>query len=122
MEITYDEDTVSDLHKDAYGYRPSATFWSQWKAMTPAEKQAEWEYLCNVLEDSIEHERNREKLAIESFEKRVAETIESGAGNRATAIRWILQAEGLAGEEDLGYVCYQLGLPYDYENKFKEVV
>ena len=122
MEFTYDENTVSDLHKDAYGFRPSSLFWSQWNAMNAEQKQAEWEYLCSALEDNIEREKMIEERAVREFEARVTETIESGAGDRATAIRWILQSEGLDDEEDMGYVCYCLGLPYSYENMLKEVV
>ena len=46
------------------------------------------------------------------FEARVAGLIASGAGDRATAIRWIADAEGAEGDAE--YLCFLLGLEYDY--------
>ena len=32
MAYTFDENLVSDLHKDAYGFRPSQSFWATFAA------------------------------------------------------------------------------------------
>jgi tRNA uridine 5-carboxymethylaminomethyl modification enzyme len=53
--------------------------------------------------------------AIFSFEKRVDSLILSGAKDRATAIRWIHEAEDTQGDDE--YLCYTLGLPYQYFRK-----
>ena len=38
---TFCEDSISDLHKDAYGMRPGEGFWQRWREATDDEKQAE---------------------------------------------------------------------------------
>lgn len=107
--FTYDDDTYSDLYKEAYGFRPRGT---RWATMTPAEKQVEWNRLCDAAESSAMDERNEEWRAMERFEKRVADTIRTGAGDRETAIRWIAEAEGVDG--DMDYLCFCCGIPYGY--------
>lgn len=118
MSYNYDDSTVSDLHKDAYGWRPSESFWAEWNNSTPAEKEVIWNRLVETLEESIDLERKMEASALEAFENRVAESIAAGAKDRNQAIKWILQAEGLDDERDPGYVCYQLGLSYEQESIF----
>ena len=54
MLYTYDENLISDLHKAAYGIRPTATFRECWYAMTPLQKQYEWEYLCKLVDEKEE--------------------------------------------------------------------
>ena len=56
-----------------------------------------------------------EQHAIFSFEKRVSDLIFSGSKDRATAIRWIHEAEDTQGDDE--YLCYTLGLPYMYFRK-----
>jgi hypothetical protein len=115
---TFDDSTVSDLHKDAYGWRPSEAFWAKWNNSTPEQKQVIWDGLVETLEESIDLERKMQASALEAFEARVTESIQAGARDRNQAIKWILQAEGLDGERDPGYVCYQLGLSYEHEGMF----
>jgi hypothetical protein len=38
-----------------------------------------------------------------------------GAGDRATALRWIMEASSANG--DWEYLCWDLGLPYHYFTK-----
>jgi hypothetical protein len=116
---TYDERTVSDLHKDAYGFRPPEGFWLSWKAYTEDQKQEEWDYLCRVLDRELEEERWAQAQAIESFETKVVELMALGAKDRLMAINWLLQSLDVdptkAGRayayEELEW---QLGLPYGY--------
>ncbi len=115
---TFDDSIVSDLHKDAYGVRPTQMFWHSWDQYSADEKQAEWDWLVGKAEESARLDRERETRALEIFEARVTESIQAGARDRNQAIKWILQAEGLEGERDPGYVCYQLGLSYEHEGMF----
>ena len=68
----------------------------------------------------MEAEAEEEKVRVKEFEDRITQTIIDGANDRKTAIKWILQGEGLADEADAGYVCFSLGLPYSMENEFKK--
>lgn len=114
-EFTYDDDTYSDLYKDCYGFRPRNTAWF---SMTPAEKQVEWDRLIAVLSEETERmERGYNRAAVR-FEERVAKTIAAGAKDRATALRWIYQADcGDYAGYDWDYLCFHNGLRYGY---FKE--
>lgn len=46
---TFDEDTVSDLHKDAFGVRPNACFWREWVLSDNDGKQELWDTLVECL-------------------------------------------------------------------------
>ena len=112
---TYDLDTFSDLHKDAYGFRPSERFYVWMQTATPDELQAEWDRLIKAVEAAIEEDARRQKEAIESFEAHVQKTIDAGAGDRQTALRWIMDASSCNG--DWEFLCYEYGLPYSYFKK-----
>ena len=120
MNYTFDIDTLSDLHKDARGFRPrSEAFWATFATADADGKQAIWDGLIKEMEDRQSEELAAEHRALANFEARIAEYVALGASDRETAIRWILQAEGLDNEYDAGYICYCLGLSYDLEGIFK---
>jgi hypothetical protein len=112
---TFDEDCVSDLHKDAYGFRPASYWFTAWHSMTDDEKQTEWDGLCEALRRANEEDVIHEKIAIERFEQSVSNTIANGAGDRATAIKWLQDAEG--GNDDIEFFEYLQGIPYGYVAK-----
>lgn len=123
MAYNFDENTVSDLHKDARGYRPREYFWAEWNNATDMDRQAIWDGLIRELNAEIERERSMEAQAILSFQARICETRALGAATDEEAVRWILEAEGL-DEHDLAYgadyVAWHFGLPY--ANPFKEQI
>ena len=45
---------VSDLHKDTYGFRPDSSFWHNWAAFNPEQKQAVWDNMIVILNRSTE--------------------------------------------------------------------
>ena len=71
MVYTFDNDTVSDLHKDAYGMRPGAGWWARWKGMDDAARQAEWDYLCNAAESEARQEREAQDRAATRWEAHI---------------------------------------------------
>ena len=129
MKFTFDDNTFSDLCKEVYGTRSPAREYghlSHFYNETPENKQKIWDDLCNQLEIQMAEDKVREAEQVAAFEARIQETIVLGAGNRETAIRWIL--EGEFGDElshwtfDAGYACYIFNLPYSYEKEFEPVV
>ena len=48
MTYTFDESTVSDLHKDAFGYLPREWFWEQWDSSSPEDKQIVFDNLLRA--------------------------------------------------------------------------
>ena len=101
-----------DMYKDAHGIRPRGIDTSTW---TLEQFQQEFEYLGRVIADNENQRKVFEADAIEKFEKHVTDTICMGARDRETALRWIMDASNANG--DWEYLCYDLGLPYQYFRK-----
>ena len=121
-QFTFDEQTVSDLHKDARGWRPREYFWETWEAASNEEKQQIWDSLCEELEWEMERERKAEERAVAEFEEQIARNLSYGAADRQQAIRWIVESLD-PSENDMRYggswVCWELGLPYSMEKEFE---
>jgi hypothetical protein len=101
-----------DMYKDAHGVRPRGIDTSTW---TMQDFQQEFASLQEVI---VREEANRqvaEKEAVDKFEQHVTNTICMGARDRKTALRWIMDASNANG--DWEYLCYDLGLPYQYFRK-----
>jgi hypothetical protein len=101
-----------DMYKDAHGVRPRGIDTSTW---TMQDFQLEFASLEAVI---VREEANRqvaEKEAVAKFEQHVTNTICMGARDRETALRWIMDASNANG--DWEYLCYDLGLPYQYFRK-----
>lgn len=123
VQFTYDENIFSDLHKDAYGFRPRA---HEFYEATPERKQQIWDATVKDLECAMAEDKARQDNAVQDFEKSVASLITKGAGDRATAIRWIIEATTFTKADLMyggGYLCYEFGLPYEgYTAEFNEVL
>ena len=55
-KYNFDERVVSDLHKDAYGFRPDQAFWGFWAASNPDQKQAQWDNMINIMNRTSKNE------------------------------------------------------------------
>ena len=120
MTYTFDENLVSDLHKDARGSRPDEYFWEEWTNIDAAGKQFIWERLLGELAVAQKEEQTREQSAIDSFEKHVV-SLESISNSRKQSIRWIIEGLALTDSDKMyggDYICYKLGLPYSYAKEF----
>lgn len=98
----------SDFFKGVYGYRPRHDYINnsvEWF-------KEEFKYLNVELEHVMALEKEEELRNIATFEARLTDVIDSGARDRATAIRWMMEAEYCEG--DISYFCFKCGLPYDY--------
>ena len=122
---TFDGSIVSDLHKDAYGFRPMSIFWDQWNAGSDADKQHIWDHLLEELDFTINHESNQKVAAINALELEVANALDLGASSRDVAIRWVVQSMMLT-EFDLSYggshICYIKDLPYSMAPMFDNAI
>ena len=112
-KYTFDANIVSDLHKDAHGYRPREWFWAEWHAADNDGKQRIWDVLIDELhEENIRIER-AEQAAIADVEKRIQEILDMVVGStRADAIRFLDDAYDTRG--DISFLEFHLGLPYGY--------
>jgi hypothetical protein len=123
MAYTFDEQIVSDLHKDAYGFRPSAGWWDCWKFQDDEGKQAAWNTLLDDLSRSMKEERDRHACAEDKFALQIANTIALGAADEKTAIRWILDGESLSDIDLMygsDYVAFLFDLPY--KGRFDKII
>lgn len=111
-ELEQAQCTYWDMYKDAYGVRPRGVDTSSWTVETFLK---EFAYLGLVIEREEKARIAAEQNAVFSFEKRISDLMFSGAKDRATAMRWIHEAEDTNGDDE--YLAYTLGLPYQYFRK-----
>ena len=109
---TFDENVVSDLHKDAYGFRPDQSFWSFFAAANPDQKQAVWDSLLADLKRSVDEDYEREQSAIFEFEDRVDNLMHDGT-NRKAVIEWLMKEV----DEDAERFEFVNSLPFGYLKK-----
>lgn len=113
------ETYIYDAHKTAFGVKGRHY---NFASMSMQELKDEADYISKACDEAMAEEEQAETQAKADFEKRVSDLIETGAGNREDAIRWILEAEGLADEHDAGYVCWNLGLAYSEQKTFENLI
>ena len=99
----------SDFYKEANGFRPRHIDTSSW---TLEDFDAEFEVLARVCRENADVRDAQEAAAVVRFEKRIVSLMQSGAKDRAMAIRWIAEAEECNG--DMEYLCFLVGVPYGY--------
>ena len=98
-----------DMYKDAYGVRPRGIDTSSW---SESDFEAEFVSLSRTIDAEYKDQLAREEVAMHDFEMRMLGLLQTGAKDRAMAMRWIHEAEGTGGDDE--YLCYTLGLPYRY--------
>ena len=113
MTYTYDDNLISDLHKDCWGTRPSVYYMSTWKAMTPDQKQEEWDYMCKHVEENIRREEEAEQKAYNDWDERISSIVDTAGVSLAEAIRYDMGIKN--SQNDVGYYCYLLGFSYTRE-------
>jgi hypothetical protein len=101
--------TYWDMYKDAYGVRPRGVDTSTW---TLADFDTEFQTLGRAIQQEEIARKESEARASHDFEMRMQSLMMSGARDRATALRWVHEAEGTDGDDE--YLCFTLGLPYRY--------
>ena len=122
--FTFDENIVSDLHKEAYGFRPRGGFFILWNSASDERKQSIWDSLLVTAECNFNEEVESEKRNIASFEADIISNMEMGAASREDAIRWIVQGS-IKSVHDLMYggeqICHNLGLPFSMSVEFNSI-
>ena len=99
----------SDFYKEVRGIRPR---WVNHEEATVEWYRAELEQLQIQADIQWKEQQILESEASVVFESNVTSLIASGAGDRATAIRWMHEADDTNYDDE--YLCYKLGLPYGY--------
>ena len=90
---------ISDLYKDVHGYRPRN--WD-FNAMSFEELTDFVNSLSEQAEEQDRQEKEWAEIQLVEFKKSLQNVIDSGAGDRKTALRWMLQGDmGDSDELDL---------------------
>jgi hypothetical protein len=120
MTYTFDENIVSDLHKDARGYRPTQAFWNAWNFQNDEGKQTAWNVLLDELNETMKRERHAENMAMIAMHQRIQGVMLLGAKDEVQALKWIMEAEEF-DDHDLrygpSYFCFHFGLSYSAEKE-----
>ena len=114
MLYTFDEAVLSDLHKDAYGFRPDESFWHNWAVFNPEQKQRVWNNLLEDLKCSVDEDYEREQSAIFKFEDRVDNLMHDGT-NRKAVVESLINADDCRGDAEGFEFIYNL--PFGYLKK-----
>lgn len=120
-DYTFDENILSDLHKDARGYRPSQGWMEMWSELSDESKQKVWNNLLEELREAVISARRHEDAAVIKFQERISDAIALGAKDEETAIRWILEGEEFElfdYQYGADYAAYHFDLPY--RNKWSD--
>ena len=88
---TRDYSLYSDVHKDAYGFRPRD--WDRVEAMTDAEFEEEIDYLCKRAQEEAEREDREEAAALARWQERISAEAAAQSVDVATMVRWEMQAQ-----------------------------
>ena len=116
---------ISDLYKDVYGCRPRGYSFNEW---TDAELETYTDELIEQLKKNEAEEEKFEKECEVAFEKEIQITIDLGAKDKWTALRWIYQAT--ADDEDISvhqmdfdHFLWGRGIAYtEYGTKIKQTL
>jgi len=113
---------ISDNFKSAHGHRPRGIW--DFEAMSDADLLALNDRVYDEACLAYKEEQARQADSAKRFEDLVLSVISMGAGNRQTALRWLLDAE--EGEWHPSYLpgmyCFENDIPYSYEEEFKAVL
>jgi hypothetical protein len=98
MTYTFDSQIVSDLHKDAFGFRPTAEFWDMWNnGLSDEGRQAEWDYMIKEMNASIEEEKLREQYDLEAFEHKLGVIMNAHNIDEKSALEILTYTENNVG-------------------------
>jgi hypothetical protein len=111
---------IVDLHKDAFGFKPS---YGELMSMTTEDLQEQLISVERSLKATMEGEANAEAIKVEEFEAAITKTMETGNVDRNTAMGWLLDAEIEDNyEKSPDYLIWSLGLPSKYAKEFEKAL
>ena len=90
-QISEAYDMLSDMHKDAYGFR-CRTYRSD---LTLKEIHQEMDDLSIVIKENEVEEKRVQEIRINEFKTLIQDTIKLGAGDEKTALKWLFDASGI---------------------------
>lgn len=109
-----------DMYRDAHGFRPNHI---DFNSMTDEDLNAEISKLDAIVESQISSEKEEKKLSENIWNSRIQKMMIENNIDRATAIRWDIDAENAKNGDvaDLGFYCFLLNIRYELANEIAKV-
>lgn len=114
-QYTFDENLLSDLHKDAYGVRPSGSFYLMWNEASDQRRQEIWDRLLESLDHAMTEQEESYAHAITVTEAHIRTTMYTCGCTRRDAVRHLCDAYDCDG--DIEHLEYMTRVPYGYFTK-----
>ena len=120
---TYSDDIISDLHKDARGFRPGVAWMHAWATSTDEEKQGIWDSLCEEMEISMKEQETAEAAALVEFRKVVRKTMNFCGTKWNKAVEYLCDAEGEDADCEQGFdhFLWKQGIGYNDRTKIRKL-
>ena len=105
---------ISDVHKDAYGFRPRGD-WTDW---TVPQLKEELDRLHDAAHEEAVRIETMENESWVELKKHFANLVDMGAKDFRQALEWDMQAEDCVHEgfNDYGFYCYNKRIAYRKES------
>lgn len=116
---TFDDNIVSDLHKDARGFRPDEYFWEEWTQSPDNVKQIIWDNLIDEMNRSMKQQRENEAAALVEFRKIVAAQMVYCNVDWKTALEFLADAEDCDVDCEQGFDYFLWGQGLGYEDRLR---
>jgi hypothetical protein len=111
MAYTFDENTFSDLHKEAFGFRPRGTAWSAWAEASDDEKQELWDRLVTIAADNAAYEEQEEARMVAEWTHTFAVAADCGIP-REVFLAAMHEVYNSFGDDE--FLCWHIGVPYGF--------
>lgn len=121
MAYTFENYLISDLHKEAYGFRPTQRFFDDWDTYTDAEKQEVWDSLCVTMEENAAMEKEVEAQNLAEFRERVRMIMNVMSCGWKRAVGALAQAEKMDLSYEFDYFLWGQGLGFDDRKKIQDL-
>ena len=105
---------IYDMHKAAFGVKGRHY---DFKSMSMDDLRNEANRIGAAVDVAEAEEAHAAEVAIADFEATVGETIEAGAGDRETALRWMAMEETFYGKQDVERWVYDCGFLFTSHGK-----
>lgn len=118
MAFCFDDNLISDLHKDAYGFRPRRAFMEKWNGMNRVHKQLLWDELCDILDENIEAEKVQAAEALANLRHNIYLRMNSLKCNWKLALRLLIVKERCDPEcdQDFEHALWKMDIGYEDSN------
>lgn len=116
--FTFDSSIISDLYKDARGFRPGREFFQRWEEASSLEKQQIWDGLSDELDRELDRERQQQAKAVDEYELALGKIQSTVGCDRVKAVELYVESLNF-DKSDLsyggGFVAFRTELPYTLE-------